>query len=89
MKQPKIWLFAAALIACTADIAAAEHGDKCEAPQSTIAFSSNLHDTTTLPALNNGDIYLMDVDENGVPLFVDANGMSDPQFWRQLLRHQL
>jgi TolB protein len=85
MKQTKIWLFAAALIACTADIAIAEHPDKCEAPKSIIAFSSNRHDPAGIPALNTGDIYLMDVDENGMPLFVDANGMSDPQFWQQLM----
>jgi len=68
MKQTKIWLSATALIACSADIAATDHEVKCEAPQSVIAFSSNRHDTAGIPAINTLDIYLMDVDQNGIPL---------------------
>src|SRR5258708_2343450 len=67
MKHTKIWLFAAALIACTGDIPAAEHRGTWDAPTSTIASESNRHDTVGNPGLTL-DIYLMDVDENGMPL---------------------
>jgi TolB protein len=69
MKQTKIWLSATALIACSADIAATDHEVKCEAPKSTIAFASNRHDPGGIPVdINTLDVYLMDVDENGMPL---------------------
>ena len=67
MKHTKVWLFAAALIICTGDIPAAEHRRTCDAQTSTIAFASNRHDTAGNPGLTL-DVYLMDVDENGMPL---------------------
>ena len=66
MKHTRM-LLAAALIACTGDIPTAEHRGTCEAPTSTIAFASNRHDPAGNPGLTL-DIYLMDVDENGMPL---------------------
>jgi len=40
----------------------------CESPSNVFAFSSNRHNTTGTPPLNSTDIYLMDVDQNGMPL---------------------
>ena len=40
----------------------------CESPSNVVAFSSNRRDTTIMPALNSTDIYLMDVDKDGMPL---------------------
>ena len=65
-------VFAAALSASTAEVShrdeavAGAHHPSGKARISTIVFSSN--------RLGNLDIYLMDVDENGIPL-VDGNGM--------------
>jgi Tol biopolymer transport system component len=76
MKQNRIWLFAAPLIACTAVIAAAEHVE-CKAPISTIAFVSSRVDPTNPQPGANWEIWLMNGDgtnQRRVTVNTDGDG---------------